>query len=73
MRLLPRFDDKLISLDPELRAGAVEIAFGEEGVEQRFRRGPRAQIFEHQRAGVAWIGGGFYPPGEKLLPWRWVF
>jgi len=34
--LLPRSDDKLISLDPELRAGAVEIAFGEEGVEQRF-------------------------------------
>ena len=40
--LLPRSDDQLISLDPELRAGAVEIAFGEEGVEQRFRSGPRA-------------------------------
>jgi hypothetical protein len=34
--LLPRSDDQLISLDPELRAGAVEVAFGEEGVEQRF-------------------------------------
>jgi hypothetical protein len=40
--LLPRSDDELISLDPELRAGAVEVAFGEEGVEQRFRGGPRA-------------------------------
>jgi hypothetical protein len=39
---IPRSDDQLISLDPELRAGAVEVAFGEEGVEQRFRGGPRA-------------------------------
>jgi hypothetical protein len=71
--LLSRSDDKLISLDPELRTGAVEIAFGEEGVEQRFRCRPRAQIFEEQRAGAARIGWSFYPPGKKLLRLRWVF
>jgi hypothetical protein len=71
--LFPHSDDQLISLDPELRAGAVEVAFGEEGVEQRFRESPRAKIFEKQRAGVAWIGGGFDPPGKKLLRLRRVF
>ena len=71
--LLSRSDDQLIGFDPELRTGAVEVAFGEEGVEQRFRRRPPTQIFDEQRAGAARIGGGLYARGEEMLRLRWVF
>ena len=62
--LLPRSDDQLISLDPELRAGAVEVAFGEE-----VRRMGRALAKPINRPTRGMMGFASLYPSYALRAW----